>query len=198
MRKATPLALLAGLLPLVLCPAAGAGGVRYRQRQPPAKTTAPPLIGHTKHDHLSRGATSLDPAARRADSRPRVGEIEDLSEVSRTVSCGFYFQLPKKGEANPSRYVFISQVDGRDAWMNLDGRDTRLRLVRISPYPRERLGARRRIDYRAAGGYEVLVRTVVDAVSDENNYEPTRFRVTLTVSRGRARTVVTAVGYSGC
>jgi hypothetical protein len=129
---------------------------------------------------------------------PRVAEIENLSEVSRTVSCGFYFQLPKKGEPKPDRYVFISQVSGREAWMNLDGRDARLELIRISPYPKQRLGARRRIDYRAAGGYSVRVETTVTRLSDENNYEPTRFRVTLTVSRGRGTAVVRAVGYSGC
>lgn len=129
---------------------------------------------------------------------PGVGNIENLSEVSRTVSCGFYFQLPKRGEPQPDRYVFISQVNGEDAWMNLDGRDTRLELIRISPYPKERLGARRRIDYRAPGGYRVRVETTVTGLSDENNYEPTRFRVRLTVSRGGRTAVVRAVGSAGC
>ncbi len=129
---------------------------------------------------------------------PRVGEIENLTKVSETVSCGFYFQLPKQEEPGANRYVFISQPDGRDAWMNLDGRDVRLTLVRISPYPKERVGARRRIDYRAGGGHRVLVETIVVGLSDENNYEPTRFRVTLTIGKGGRKRVVRAVGYSGC
>lgn len=137
-------------------------------------------------------------SARRVARAPRVGEIKDTSEVSKTVSCGFYFQFPKKGEATPDRYVFISQADGQDAWMNLDGRDTRLTLLRISPYPGERLGARRRIDYRAAGGYRVRVLTTVTRLSDENNYDPGQFSVTLTVGRGGRSAVARAVGYAGC
>jgi hypothetical protein len=137
-------------------------------------------------------------AASRPSLAPRVAEIEDTSEVSRTVSCGFYFQFPRKGDAPSDRYVFISQVDGREAWMNLDGRDTRLQLVRISPYTKERIGARRRIDYRAPGGYRVRVETTVVGLSDENNYEPTRFRVRFTISRRGRTAFVGAVGASGC
>jgi hypothetical protein len=138
--------------------------------------------------------------ARRAarQSAPRVAEIADRSEVSRTVSCGFYFELPKKVETGSNSYVFISQMNGREAWMNLDGRDVRLGLVRISPYPKERLGARRRIDYHARGGYTVRVETTVVGLSDENNYEPTRFHVRLTVSRGGRTRIVRAVGTAGC
>lgn len=146
----------------------------------------------------ARGAASVKPAARREGRAPRVGNIENLSEVSKTVSCGFYFQLPRSVGASSGRYVFIARGGGEGAWMNLNGRDTRLRLVRISPYPKERIGARRRIDYSAAGGYRVRVETTVDRLSDENNYEPTRFRVALTVSRAGAKTFVRAVGYSGC
>lgn len=134
-------------------------------------------------------------ARRRA---PRVREIVNTSEVSKTVSCGFYFQFPTKPDAPTGRYVFISQMNGRDAWMNLDGRDTRLELVRISPYPKERIGARRWIDYRAHGGYAVRVETTVVGLSDENNYEPTRFRVRFTVSRRGRAAVVRAVGSAGC
>ena len=41
---------------------------------------------------------------------PRVGNIGNLSEVSKTLSCEFYFQFPTKGEVSPSRYVFVSQA----------------------------------------------------------------------------------------
>ena len=129
---------------------------------------------------------------------PRVGNIRNLSEVSKTVSCGFYFQFPKKGQADSGRYVFISQMNGEDAWMNLNDRDTRLKLVSISPYPKERIGARRIIHYSAEGGYKVRVETIVNGLSDENNYEPTSFKVTFTISKGAGKKVVRAVGYSGC
>jgi hypothetical protein len=139
-----------------------------------------------------RGVVSARVAA------PRVGNIWNMSEVSKTVSCGFYFQFPGREEAASGKYVFISQMNGEDAWMNLNRRDTRLKLISISPYPKERIGARRRINYYAEGGYKVRVETSVTGVSDENNYEPTRFKVTLTINRGRGKRMVRAVGYSGC
>ena len=154
------------------------------------------LTGALVGGQTRRGAVSSGLSARlRA---PRVGDIKDLSEVSRTVSCGFYFQTPANERAHSGRYVFISQVNGEDAWMNLDARDTRLELIGISPYPKERIGARRRIDYSAAGGYKVLVETIVTGLSDENSYEPTRFKVTLTVSGRGGKKVVRAVGSAGC
>jgi hypothetical protein len=139
-------------------------------------------------------ATPDRPVAR----APRVGDIENLRRVGETVSCGFYFQRRGARASNPARYVFIAGPDGRDAWMNLDGRDVQLELARVAPYPGERIGARRAIEYRAPGGYRVRVVTVVVRLSDENNYEPTRFRVTLTVARGAAKTVVRADGSVGC
>jgi len=147
---------------------------------------------------VQKGANVAARTRRHVTARPRVGNIRDTSQVYQTVSCGFYFKLPRESAPGDTRYVFISQMDGRDAWMNLDGRDARLKFLRISPYPKERLGARRRIDYRAPGGYRVRVETTVVAVSDENNYEPTRFRVTLTVVRGGREARVRAVGYAGC
>ncbi|MGH9943658.1 MAG: hypothetical protein ACRD9R_15030 [Pyrinomonadaceae bacterium] len=144
-----------------------------------------------------RAGTSKRVPKRRNASAPRVGNIENLVRVSQTVSCGFYFSFPDEERASVGKYVFISQVDGEDAWMNLNNRDTPLKLIRISPYPKERIGARRRSDY-FAGGFAVRVETIVTRLSDENNYEPTRFKVGITVSKGTRKKVVSAVGYAGC
>ena len=114
---------------------------------------------------------------------PRVGKIKDYPATGLTVGCGnSYFVLPGQTEESGKNYVFLSNRDGDNAWMNLDGRDTRLTLLRAA-------GARS--EYRA-GATRVSVRT--ETAEDDTYF----LKLTVVLRRGRARRVVRAVGYADC
>jgi hypothetical protein len=81
---------------------------------------------------------------------PRVGLIKDYPATGLTVGCGnIYSELPGTVNNSGDKYVFLSRGDGGNAWMNLDGRDTNLRLMRTeTDFSSERITNTRHI-YRA-------------------------------------------------
>ena len=63
------------------------------------------------------------------NSLPRVGTIKDYPATGLMTGCGNLYVYPASPAAgsSPEAYVFLSRGDGGNAWMNLDGRDVRLR-----------------------------------------------------------------------
>ncbi|HWS54922.1 MAG TPA: hypothetical protein VN228_12375 [Pyrinomonadaceae bacterium] len=114
---------------------------------------------------------------------PRVGTIKDYPATGMMVGCGnSYFVPAGQVERAGENYVFLARHGGDGAWMNLDGRDTRLTLLRAS-------GAR--TEYRA-GATRISVRA---EPTGDDTYS---VKLTIVLRRGRARRVVRAVGYADC
>jgi hypothetical protein len=62
---------------------------------------------------------------------PRVGTIRDYPATGLATGCGnSYYYFAGQAKTPGADYVFLANGDGRVAWMNLDGRDTRLRFIR--------------------------------------------------------------------
>ena len=108
------------------------------------------------------------------------------------TGCGnSYFHFPHQAASDTS-LVFIAPGDGNFAWMNLDGRDTRVRLVRTTTWYEKEAGIKWRHDYRTGA---TLISTV--SVRDERDAE-NPIRMTITVRRGRAARTVRVVGSADC
>lgn len=94
-----------------------------------------------------------------------------------------------------AEYVFISSGDGRNTWMNLDGRDVRLKLIK-SPKPNN-------YPYRSYyrwGKVSIVALFENYKRKDQPSKEddPTT-QVTITLRRGRGRVrTVRAVGEADC
>ena len=134
-------------------------------------------------------------AHRRGGGLPRVGTIKDYPATGLTVGCGnIYSRLPRQPEAAGGNYVFISNADGGNAWMNLGGRDVRLRQIR-----RAARGGRdaSRLEYRA-GNLRVSVAFTGVRPGDPLYDGDIMFRLRITLRRGRASRAVRAVGYADC
>jgi hypothetical protein len=127
-----------------------------------------------------------------------VGNIKNYSVVD---GCGCYFQFPaeeKKQQSN--RYILMADIDEDDAWMNIDGRDVKLRLIkRTNPAGKERKGSRSSRKYTAKGITVQVDRiaTSVCAPSDES-CEFTGYSATITVTKGNRKQVVKTSGGCGC
>jgi hypothetical protein len=86
---------------------------------------------------------------RSGDRLPRVGFIKDDQPSGRPhEGCdNHYLYLKKGGEKS----VFTSDANGFDAWMNLDGQNVELKLVKATLNYRDPFDALARYDYRLKG-----------------------------------------------
>ncbi|HVQ39522.1 MAG TPA: hypothetical protein VMS31_18430 [Pyrinomonadaceae bacterium] len=127
---------------------------------------------------------------------PRVGTIKDYPATGLMTGCGnLYFYHEGPSPTSDSSYVFLSRGDGSNAWMNLGGRDVRLRqLKRLSPESRS--GRRY---YYGFGSLRISVdirpfRPGAETIQESDSM----FRMTITLRRGAQRQIVKAIGDSDC
>ncbi len=121
--------------------------------------------------------------AQRRGVLPRVGAIRDDQTVGATKpGCGNHILYRTRYAAGD---IFRSDDDGANAWMNLDGRNVRLELLKTT--------LRRRDPYEASARYEYRYRNVrvtvsLTQLSDYTVWLP----ATLTVRAGRAARTIKA------
>ncbi len=136
-----------------------------------------------------------------AQTASKQGMVGNVQNKGLGDGCGCYFQF-RGSKRNSEQHLFASSIeeDDKTAWMNIDGRDVKLRLVREwGTKDRERVGSRSNRSF-AAGDVKVAVTYVatrVCAVNDEN-CESTDYAATFVVRKGKRTQTVKAVGYCGC
>lgn len=131
---------------------------------------------------------------------PLVGNVKDNSLAE---GCGCYIKFRNTPE-KADRYILFSSIedDNTTAWMNIDGRDVKLKLEKIiGPFgtERERVGSRSILKYRA--GDITVTGTYVDTkecAPNDENCESTQYSVTFVVKKGSKSQVVKAKGSCGC
>jgi hypothetical protein len=125
----------------------------------------------------------------------RIGFIRDTGAFD-GAGCSLWLAGDRTG--SEKRYIFFSDLENQ-AVMNIDGRDVHLAPTGPSERPSEsKLGGHARSSYQA-GGLRVVVRYTVTGVcapADES-CEVTKYRATLTVTRGTAKRMVAAHGECG-
>jgi len=125
------------------------------------------------------------------ESLPRVGTIKDYPATGLMTGCGnLYFYPAARARTSGDAYIFLSRGDGSNAWMNLNGRDVRLRQIKSrNPH---------RFYYRH-GSLRITV--LLEAFKPEKaaaNDADFTSKMTITLRSGRAKRVVRAVGSSDC
>ena len=142
---------------------------------------------------------SFDCVAQGAHSAalPRVGTIKDYPATGLMTGCGNLYVYPavRQPGSSADAYLFLSNGDGGNAWMNLDGRDVRLRQVKVSQPLNRRL---QRYDYRLG---DLRVSVFIERYKPEGapvaESDP-MFKMKITLRRGRAVRIVRGVGDSDC
>jgi hypothetical protein len=140
----------------------------------------------------------LSPVAARAQtvkrtSFPRVGTIKDYPATGLMTGCGnLYFYKAAPAKSDGANYVFLSRGGGDNAWMNLNGRDVRLKQVKSASANTKS----RRYDYR----YGDLRLTVVFEDFKPRNPDESdhMFKMKIILRKGREVRVVHAVGSADC
>jgi hypothetical protein len=143
---------------------------------------------------------------------PRVGTIKDYPATGLTVGCGnLYFYLASKARATDASYGFLSRGDGSNAWMNLNGRDVRLRQIKSSAHTRRASSSHRkgatspenpptliRFSYRVGAlRISVVIEDFKPRAADIEEGD-SMFKMTITLRQGASVRVVHAIGDSDC
>jgi len=127
--------------------------------------------------------------------------VGNLNNNDRADGCGCYASFNKAND-NARRFIFFSsdEDNDNDAWMNISGRDTKLRLVKeTNPKGKLKRGSRF-TDRYSAGDITIDVVRIVTRVCPprDEGCEVTDFATTFTVKKGNRTQVVQAVGSCGC
>jgi hypothetical protein len=112
------------------------------------------------------------------------------------TGCGnLYFYRAGEAKFSDSNYVFLSSGDGGNAWMNLGGRDVRLRQIKSTTNK----GRKVQGYYYRFG--ELRISVVIEPFKPENApvaESDSMFKMKITLHRGRAVRIVRGVGDSDC
>ncbi len=129
----------------------------------------------------------------------KVAELKNANVVE-GCSCGFQTAVEAK-KADSQKFLFLSELGTNEGWMNINGKDTKLKFVKITQNTRRRakVGDRFYEEYSALG---VKVRidyttTWVCPPRDES-CEVTNYDVNITVTKGKISKTVKAKGSCGC
>ena len=112
------------------------------------------------------------------------------------TGCGNLYSYPvHRTNTSPEAYLFLSNGDGSNAWMNLDGRDVRLRPIK-SLAGNDR---KPKQYYYRSGSLRISV--IIEAFKPEGaavgDSDP-MFKMKITLRRGQAVRIVRAVGDADC
>ncbi|HEU4387236.1 MAG TPA: hypothetical protein VFV34_05525 [Blastocatellia bacterium] len=142
----------------------------------------------------SAGAQSKSANASRS-RLPVVGEIKDYPATGLTTGCpNYYFFFPEKAGSTSAMYVFLSRERGEDAWMNLDGNDTRLKLLKAERPRKVGAETEERYLYRA-GPTEIGVQI---KHSKGEQYEEFPLKMIITLRKGVLSRRIRAIGFADC
>jgi hypothetical protein len=125
---------------------------------------------------------------------PRVGTIKDYPATGLMTGCGNLYSYPAKRAvgASPESYIFLSRAEGQGAWMNLDGRDVRLVLLKTTVWYEGENIKRSRFDYRAKAA---RISVFFKPPQKEN---PDIVEMTIMVQAGGTTRIYKAEGSSDC
>lgn len=139
------------------------------------------------------GQSKLHP---KKDVLPRVGTIKDYLATGLMTGCAnLYFYPASRARSSDEAYIFLARGDGSNAWMNLGGRDVRLRQVKSLTRENQKL---QRYYYRLVG---LRVTVVIEpfkprsAPADEDDF---MFKMKITLRQRGALRIVRALGSSDC
>jgi hypothetical protein len=128
----------------------------------------------------------------------KIGTVNN-SNMRILGGCGCYFQIPSVRRKSQS-YVFLADLGssiGKRAWMNINGRDTVLRLVSSTRRSRrETKGSSFTETYRSG---ELTARvTYVVTKPNPSGGEVSKYSATITVSNANSKQTIKVPGECGC
>jgi hypothetical protein len=124
----------------------------------------------------------------------RIGAIKDYPATGLMTGCGNLYFHRRGQAATDKNYVFLARGDGSNAWMNLNGRDVRLRQIKRRASANQ---GPHRLSYRY-GEWQITVEIEDFKSRAAAGESDPMSQMKITVRKGRVVRVVQAVGDSDC
>ncbi len=128
-------------------------------------------------------------------------EISELKDPSVVDGCSCSVQtLNEAKKPDSQKYLFLHEY-GNDAWMNINGKDTKLTRVKSTEDEDvEYKVGRRFYEEYSAKGIKVRVDYLTTWICspDDEGCEVTKYDITITVTKGDDSKIVKATGVCGC
>ncbi len=141
------------------------------------------------------GVTSISAQTRRTQNAElKIGTINNKGGEY-LEGCGCYFSAGRNSESN----IFLADIDGlegRQAWININGRVTALKFVSSTRNQRLKKGSSYVETYRS-GNVTARV-TYVVTTPNRPGGEVTKYAATVVVTKGNSSKTFKAVGECGC
>ncbi len=129
-------------------------------------------------------------------------KIGELKNSDRAEGCSCSFQVPSEArKRNSTKFIFVSELGSDVGWMNLNGRDIRLKLIRSTQNARGRIRVGDRFYEEYSGsGFSVRIDYTVTRVCPprDEGCEWTKYNVTITASKGSSSQSIKGAGECGC
>lgn len=129
-------------------------------------------------------------------------KIADLKNPDVVVGCSCSFQSVSESKKPDSRkWMFVSELGTNEGWMNINGKDTKLRLVKTTQNQSAKSGVGSRFyEEYTASGLKVRIDYVTTRTcpKEDDDCEHINYAVTFTVTKGRVSKTQKAVGACGC
>ena len=130
---------------------------------------------------------------RAQNSLPSIGTIKDYPATGLMTGCGnLYFHQRGKSQPTDADFVFLARGDGSNAWMNLNGRDVRLRQIKI------RSSTRKPGPYLYRYGNWQITVAIENLTTKAAGEADPMYQMKITLRKGRSVRVVHAAGDSDC
>lgn len=130
----------------------------------------------------------------------KIGELKNSDRVD-GCSCGFQTAV-EAGKTDSQKFLFLSELGSREGWMNINGKDTKFKLVKTTENTRRRarVGDRFYEEYSDTAGVKVRIDYTTKWVCPpgDESCEVTNYDVTITVTKGKTSKTVKAKGSCGC
>jgi len=129
---------------------------------------------------------------------PKGSMIDNLKDASVMADCGCYFGLPGEERKKLPKWIFLAELNEESAWMNIEGRDLKLRLTHSTNQGRG-VGNRLTRTY-VADGVKVSVLYISTRVCrpDDEQCESVDYTATFTVTKGPRKQILRLKGGCGC
>jgi hypothetical protein len=123
----------------------------------------------------------------------KIGTIKDYPATGLMTGCGnLYFHQRGKSKPTDADFLFLARGDGSNAWMNLNGRDVRLRQIKTIS-AKHKL---QRYNYRY-GNWQITI-AIEDLTTKAAGEADPMYQMKITFQKGHSVRVIHAAGDSDC
>jgi len=139
-------------------------------------------------------------AAAAVSGQVKIADLKDPDDRVMGCSCTIQRATEAK-DPNSQKFLFLSETGTTVAWMNINGKDTKLKLVKSTLNEDRRYGVGSRFyEQYSALGMKVRIDYLVTwaCPPKDEECEHTKYDATIAVTKGKTSETLKAVAICGC